>query len=486
CVRCFSHFDLASGQCQGELGEVEDEDDCCQNPQYGFQANGGCMSCGPPVWSPWSPWSPCNVLCGEGVRQRSRKCFGVGQSKCSDAKNNLQTEPCTANCCDEGQWGPWLPWSSCSVSCGGGVKERERVCSTIQPECHSTCNGSVAQTETCGTTACPGDGGVAYPTRTRHRSCSSPAPSSDTVPPGNSCPGDGNQSQDCSEIPNCPVDGSWGEWLAPGPCSVSCGEGLQISIRKCDNPAPAYSGKFCEGPSTRTAICRNTCPVDGSWSGWSSWGDCASSCIPEGRTTLRTRYRSCSNPAPSSNPPGKGCPGDNTQTASCDHLPPCPVDGVWGSWGPFTSCSVTCGVGHELSIRRCDNPAPNHGGKSCAGAESRTSICKTNVHCPVDGIWSEWSPWGDCRHPDPNRKINCKTYGGSQTRQRHCLFRAHNGSICTGGKLTDRRVCYDINRCDLPGTWAGWGDWTFCIPSCGGNSKRSRLRICKPNLSNYP
>uniref|UniRef100_UPI003AAC1D74 properdin-like n=1 Tax=Centroberyx gerrardi TaxID=166262 RepID=UPI003AAC1D74 len=178
-----------------------------------------------------------------------------------------------------GGWGPWQPWSSCSVSCGGGgVKRRERVCSS-QPECRSTCSGSTEETESCSThTACPvhggwtswsesaecsesciQSGGVAYPTRTRVRSCSSPAPSSHTVPPGNGCPGDGNRSEVCTELPNCPVDGGWGAWLPPGPCSASCGEGLQLSVRKCDSPAPKYGGRLCEGPNAQASVCHSTC-----------------------------------------------------------------------------------------------------------------------------------------------------------------------------------------------------------------------------------
>ncbi|XP_071370239.1 properdin-like, partial [Centroberyx affinis] len=160
-------------------------------------------------------------------------------------------------------------------------------------------------------------------------------------------------------------------------------------------------------------------------------------------------------------------------------------DGSWGSWGPLTSCSVSCGVGLQLSLRKCDSPAPKHGGQPCPGAERRSSICKTNIHCPVDGVWSDWSPWGQCKHPISTRDIRCKTLGGSQIRDRRCLHRAHNGSICPGDGLTERRVCYDITSCYLKGSWAGWSDWSLCDPSCGENSRRFRKRICDPDLSNY-
>lgn len=46
CVRCFARFDLNTGECNEEIGEV-DEDDCCQNPDYGYmETDGQCESCG--------------------------------------------------------------------------------------------------------------------------------------------------------------------------------------------------------------------------------------------------------------------------------------------------------------------------------------------------------------------------------------------------------------------------------------------------------
>lgn len=146
------------------------------------------------------------------------------------------------------------------------------------------------------------------------------------------------------------VDGNWGVWFPPGPCSVSCGEGLQLSSRRCDNPSPTYGGKQCEGQSTRTSVCNSPCPgktqsqatfklwpsnadlmwiafrlsVHGHWTGWSNWDECSSSCIQPNGGSFRTRRRSCSNPVPSLNPPGNECQGEDSQTEHCNHLPHCP------------------------------------------------------------------------------------------------------------------------------------------------------------------
>ncbi|XP_071320758.1 properdin-like [Trachinotus anak] len=494
CVRCFARFDRTSGQCDEELGEV-DEDDCCQNLQYGYQATDGvCQSCGHPAWSSWSPWSQCNVLCGEGVRQRSRTCFGIGQPECNNAADNLQMEPCTSTCCGAKGWDLWLPWSPCSVTCGeGGVRKRKRVCST--PECRLACSGSSEETENCPPHTCPVQGvwsswsswskcsascideqSSDVPSKVRYHSCSNPT---------HSCPGDDFQMTNCSDLPNCPVDGNWGEWSPFGPCSVSCGEGLQLSIRNCNRPASKYGGRFCDGPSTRSNICQSPCPVDGFWTGWSSWSECSSSCIPQNQASIRSRHRFCSNPAPSSIPRGKQCQGENQQTENCNFLPHCPVDGEWGSWSPFTSCPVTCGVGLQVSVRRCDSPAPVHGGRPCPGEGRQTSICTTKVHCPVNGVWSEWSPWSQCKFPTGSKSITCKRHGGSQFQERQCLHQAHGGAICEEDRLTKRQVCYDVHNCPLKGKWEGWERWSYCEPPCGENSRRSRKRYCKPDYSGY-
>uniref|UniRef100_A0A674MPC0 Complement factor properdin n=1 Tax=Takifugu rubripes TaxID=31033 RepID=A0A674MPC0_TAKRU len=374
-ARCFSQFN--QGQCVGELGEVE-EDDCCQNPHYGHKdTDGQCRSCGPPVWSPWSSWSYCNILCGDGVSSENQDVFWHRPIRMKGPASRVRVSQGVFVRSAKG-WSLWQAWSSCTVSCGeGGVRTRHRVCSG-PPECHAACTGPSDETEECPTSiTCPVHGGWSgwsgwtecsgpciagsnIPSRTRRRSCSSPTPSADTRPPGNRCPGDELQRQGCTGLPNCPVDGGWGAWAPAGKCSASCGEGLQLSARTCDQPTPKYGGQFCAGPSTKATVCQVVCPVDGFWSGWSNWGECSSSCIPQGQAPVRTRSRSCTNPAPSTSPPGKGCSGERSQAQNCDQLPNCPVDGGWSSWTSFSACPVTCGVGLQVSDRKCNNPPANN------------------------------------------------------------------------------------------------------------------------------
>jgi hypothetical protein len=44
-------------------------------------------------------------------------------------------------------------------------------------------------------------------------------------------------------------------------CSVSCGGGVGIRHRTCDNPAPSHGGQTCHGPVDETSSCNiQPCP----------------------------------------------------------------------------------------------------------------------------------------------------------------------------------------------------------------------------------
>ncbi|XP_035657355.1 netrin receptor UNC5A-like [Branchiostoma floridae] len=104
----------------------------------------------------------------------------------------------------------------------------------------------------------------------------------------------------------------------------------------------------------------------------------------------------------------------------------CPVDGGWTDWSPWSACSVTCGVGTQTRDRSCTNPAPAHGGVKCDGrSDQETQACDTGVSCQVDGGWSDWSPWSAC-------SVTCGV--GEQTRDRSCTnpAPAHGGAECDG------------------------------------------------------
>lgn len=59
------------------------------------------------------------------------------------------------------------------------------------------------------------------------------------------------------------VNGGYGNWTLGTLCNVSCGVGIEIWRRSCDNPEPKYGGRNCTelGDSIEFRKCsREPCP----------------------------------------------------------------------------------------------------------------------------------------------------------------------------------------------------------------------------------
>ena len=57
------------------------------------------------------------------------------------------------------------------------------------------------------------------------------------------------------------------------------------------------------------------------------------------------------------------------------------VDGQWGPWGGYGSCSKTCNSGQKVRTRKCNSPLPSHGGEGCIGSDREETICNIKG-CP--------------------------------------------------------------------------------------------------------
>jgi hypothetical protein len=173
---------------------------------------------GQPIWLPWTPWSVCSASCGPARRHQHRFCAmspSIAPSSLTLPSPSAmptplcpgpeaEEEPCFLPGCDRkylpvhrltlpwnpgwdpvpvditlpqlppdcaksfhtpssalppgaGGWGPWGPWSSCSWSCGGGLRSRIRVCDQPSPQgLGDFCEGPQAQGEVCQARPCPG------------------------------------------------------------------------------------------------------------------------------------------------------------------------------------------------------------------------------------------------------------------------------------------------------------------------------------------
>ncbi|XP_056020823.1 coadhesin-like [Ostrea edulis] len=62
-----------------------------------------------------------------------------------------------------------------------------------------------------------------------------------------------------SETRPCPVNGTWSQWGAFNACDKTCGGGLRLRVRQCNNPPPSHGGIPCIGDSVEFVQC-NTQP----------------------------------------------------------------------------------------------------------------------------------------------------------------------------------------------------------------------------------
>ncbi|XP_048864297.1 thrombospondin-2 isoform X4 [Brienomyrus brachyistius] len=226
----------------------------------------------------------------------------------------------------------------------------------------------------------------------------------------------------------CPVclsangsEDGWSPWSEWTECTVTCGTGTQQRGRSCD-----ATSNPCTGPSIQTRKCSlrkcdSRVRQDGGWSLWSPWSSCSVTC-GEGQIT---RIRHCNSPVPQLG--GKDCDGSGRETQKCE-ASPCPVDGGWGPWSPWATCSATCGGGVRSRTHVCNSPRPKYGGKKCQGDATDIDVCNPQ-DCPVDGCLSNPCFGGvDCNSA-PDGSWEC--------------------GPCPVGFRGNGTSCEDINECDL-------------------------------------
>jgi hypothetical protein len=171
--------------CDGPLAELEPCNDMTL-----VDAKGEPQDC---EFDAWIPWGYCSKTCGGGTKSRSRV---VKQPRLNGGKacegETVEGVPCNQQVCrpdcdhdEDCEWGPWLEWSACSNSCGGGERTRYRT--------------------------------IATPAMNFGKECS--ADESREVSPCN--------THQCGQEVFC----IWGDWSAFSPCSATCGAGTKKRSR---------------------------------------------------------------------------------------------------------------------------------------------------------------------------------------------------------------------------------------------------------------
>uniref|UniRef100_A0A8B9R8G1 Spondin-1 n=1 Tax=Astyanax mexicanus TaxID=7994 RepID=A0A8B9R8G1_ASTMX len=314
------------------------------------------------IYSNWSPWSACSSsTCEKGKRMRQRM-LKAQLDLSVPCPHTQDFEPCMGpGCSDEDattcMMSEWITWSPCSVSCGLGMRSRERYVKQF-PEDGFACTLPTEETEPC------------------------------TV------------NEDCS--PSSCLVTEWGEWDA---CSATCGLGMKRRERMVK--MPPSDGSICGAEVVEVEKCMmpecHTIPC--LLSPWSDWSDCSVTC---GKGT-RMRQRILKSPVELGE-----CTEELEQVEKC-MLPECPSDCIMSDWSEWSECNKSCGKGHMIRTRMI-KMEPQFGGDPCAETVQRKK-CKIRK-CSQGGANSEerkkrkearkkrknkqgckmkpWSGWTDC------------------------------------------------------------------------------------------
>ena len=260
---------------------------CVCDAEYVTDSEGNCVLGN--LVSDWSEWSDCSASCGYGFRERDRSCLS---SDCIE--DMMQTEECSVRQCFDEDGNPLLPfpcalcsfcpdaatnneqpelpmisswseWSGCSVTCGEGIRERNRVC--FDPNCSE----DTLETEECFAEQCFDDSGfplLPFPCNFCNLCPSTPLPTRET------------EQTELAIDTDCHATGYQGHWMdCPAEDSVPL------------LPFPCQFCSLCPAPdvmeASQSSSVARRCPQKGTLVSWKGNRFVKITSDQDGRAVLR-------------------------------------------------------------------------------------------------------------------------------------------------------------------------------------------------------
>eukprot|EP00930_Biecheleria_cincta_P073322 TRINITY_DN6062_c0_g2_i1.p1 TRINITY_DN6062_c0_g2~~TRINITY_DN6062_c0_g2_i1.p1 ORF type:complete len:1830 (-),score=240.41 TRINITY_DN6062_c0_g2_i1:94-5583(-) len=460
------------------------------------------------LFHPWHQWTSCSATCGAGRYTRIRRVVREakwGGLACQGVTQETKTclaEPCDAKPCKVSAWTEWssqvahqasndkqlfrsrsilTPPGPGGSACPSGLEETKGV---EKPQARDCILSEWSLWSRCDKTC---EGGQ----KMRHRTLEEPSELGGScghhilseVAPCNTGPCSSSPSSDC-RLSN------WGEWSK---CDARCGEGSKKRMRSIVAEA-TLRGQGCTGPLREMASCLEShCNiVDCRWGEWAQWSDCSCEC---GGGTKR-RSRSVAE-APRNG--GKVCHPQAMEEAFPCNTQACGVgcvDGQWGPWGDWTTCSASCSSSFRSRSRNLEIQ-PSSCGKAASGSRDEYAVCGDLPPCIQDRDCriSEWGDWSHC---------SCHCFGIRERNRFIADFATGRGKPCNNTTLKAIEPCNpglaepwspDDPRLQKlewklehpPHDCLGkpavdcllnmWEEWSTCSKSCGGGQRERRRTV---------
>uniref|UniRef100_A0A671MV84 A disintegrin and metalloproteinase with thrombospondin motifs 20-like n=1 Tax=Sinocyclocheilus anshuiensis TaxID=1608454 RepID=A0A671MV84_9TELE len=338
------------------LGDEKLNEQRC-DPNTKPSAVGGCEL---PECASWQvgAWSPCTVSCGQGYQMRAVRCVSgaygetVDDRDCNAATRPRDSQDCELSACPRAasvfntprpaevgqrhtQW-RYGSWTSCSVSCGEGRRERYVSCRDAQ--------GGVAEESSCAHLPRPPDSSVCFSPCGQWREGEwTPVSQTHSFSVLHGLHREAYTTRMLDSSVCFSPCGQWreGEWT---PCSSSCEGGFQRRVVVCQD-ADGRSTNHCDErvkPDQSKSCDSGPCPH---WN-YGVWGQCSRSC----GGGQRTRLVVCQRPS-----------GQRLNEHSCDALDK-PADVEQCNGQPCAIAAVCVSV--CLSVHQTPKDTPKQGSRS--------------------------------------------------------------------------------------------------------------------------